>query len=119
MICRNYYESPLGNILLTADEDGLTGLWFAEGSRYTGSGLEKDAVPREMSCFDQVKEWLDIYFTGRDPGFFPKMHLAGSDFRNHVGEIMLEIPFGKSSRTDGSPTGLQRNAALKRCPRRR
>ena len=48
-----------------------------------------------MSCFDQVKEWLDIYFTGRDPGFFPKMHLAGSDFRNRVGEIMLEIPFGK------------------------
>ena len=96
MIYRNYYESSLGNILLTADEEGLTGLWFAECSRYMGTELEKDTVPREMSCFDQAKEWLDIYFPGRDPRFFPKMHLTGSGFRNRVGEIMLEIPYGKT-----------------------
>ena len=27
------YKSPLGNILLAADEKGLTGLWF-EGQKY-------------------------------------------------------------------------------------
>ena len=36
MIYKNYYESPLGNILLAGDNEGLTGLWFTEGSRYTG-----------------------------------------------------------------------------------
>ena len=49
-----------------------------------------------MDYFDQTKEWLDIYFSGRDPGFFPRIHLVGSDFRNRVGEIMCEIPYGKT-----------------------
>ena len=96
MIYTNTYESPLGGILLAGDENGLTGLWFTEGSRYMGCGLEKGACLRETDYFDQTKEWLDIYFSGRDPGFFPRIHLTGSDFRIRVGEIMCEIPFGKT-----------------------
>ncbi len=72
MIYTNDYESPLGNILLAGDEQGLTGLWFTEGGRYTGLGLKKEASRCEMDYFDQTKEWLDIYFSGRDPGFFPR-----------------------------------------------
>lgn len=70
MIYINDYESPLGNILLAGDEQGLTGLWFTEGGRYIGPTLKKGASRREMDYFDQTKEWLDIYFSGRDPGFF-------------------------------------------------
>ena len=96
MIYTNDYESPLGNILLAGDKQGLTGLWFTEGSRYTGLGLKKDARRCETDYFDQTKEWLDIYFSGRDPGFLPRLHLVGSAFRNRVGESMCEIPFGKT-----------------------
>ena len=96
MIYTNDYESPLGNILLAGDEQGLTGLWFTEGGRYTGLGLKKGASRRETDYFDQTKKWLDIYFSGRDPGFFPQIHLVSSDFRNRVGEIMCEIPYGKT-----------------------
>ena len=97
MIYTNTYESPLGSILLAGDEEGLTGLWFAQGSRYMGLGLKEDAVPCETDYFEQTRKWLDIYFTGRDPGFMPKIHLTGSDFRRRVGEIMCEIPFGKTA----------------------
>jgi len=96
MICTSHYESPLGDLLLACDEKGLTGLWFAEGGRYTGLGLIKDTVPCETECFDRVKEWLNIYFSGRNPGFLPPIHLVGSAFRNRVGEIMCEIPYGKT-----------------------
>lgn len=96
MIYTNDYESPLGSILLAGDEQGLTGLWFTEGGRYIGLGLKKEAHRCETSYFDQTKEWLDIYFSGRDPGFFPQIHLVGSDFRNRVGEIMCKIPYGKT-----------------------
>lgn len=96
MIYTNSYDSPLGSILLAGDEQGLTGLWFTEGDRYFGLGLKKEAVRKETDYFDQTKEWLDIYFTGRDPGFLPRIHLTGSDFRNRVGEIMCGIPFGKT-----------------------
>ena len=96
MIYTNDYESPLGNILLAGDEQGLTGLWFTEGGRYIEPPLTKEARRRETDYFDQTKEWLDIYFSGRDPGFFPRIHLVGSDFRNRVGEIMCGIPYGKT-----------------------
>ena len=96
MIYTNDYESPLGNILLAGDEQGLTGLWFTESGRYIEPTLKKGASRHEMDYFDQTKEWLDIYFSGRDPGFFPRIHLVGSDFRNRVGEIMCEIPYGKT-----------------------
>jgi methylated-DNA-[protein]-cysteine S-methyltransferase len=96
MIYTNNFESPLGDILLAGDEQGLTGLWFTEGSRYIGLGLKENAEVRETEYFDQTKEWLDIYFSGHDPGFMPRIHLTGSDFRKRVGEIMCEIPFGKT-----------------------
>ena len=33
MTCIQHYDSPLGGILLAADDDGLTGLWF-DGEKY-------------------------------------------------------------------------------------
>ena len=96
MIYTNTYESPLGSMLLAGDEQGLTGLWFTEGGRFAGAGLKQEARQRETDYFDRTKEWLDVYFSGRDPGFFPRIHLTGSDFRNRVGEIMCEIPYGKT-----------------------
>lgn len=96
VIYTDQYESPLGRILLAGDEEGLTGLWFQEGSRYAGLGLSEKAVPRETEYFERTKEWLAIYFTGHDPGFFPRMHLVGSAFRNRVGEILCEIPYGRT-----------------------
>ena len=70
MIYTNDYESPLGNILLAGDEQGLTGLWFMDGGRYSGLGLKKGAVRRETDYFSQTKEWLNIYFQAAIPGSF-------------------------------------------------
>ena len=92
----NDYESPLGRLVMTGGEEGLTGLWFETGSRFTFPDLQKDAVRRETDCFDQTKHWLDLYFSGRDPGFFPKLNLSGSGFQTHVWDILCEIPFGRT-----------------------
>ena len=96
MICTSEYASPLGRILLYGDEEGLTGLWFAEGGRSADLRPEENAALRETEYFVRTKEWLDIYFSGRAPGFLPKLHLTGSPFRVRVGEIMLEIPYGET-----------------------
>ena len=96
MIYTDRYDSPLGRILLTGDELGLTGLRFAEGGGAAREGLPQGAETRGNACLDRAKEWLDIYFSGRDPGFRPKIHLTGSDFRNRVGELLCGIPFGET-----------------------
>lgn len=37
------YSSVLGNILLSADDVGLTGLWF-EGQKYFANSLLKETI---------------------------------------------------------------------------
>ena len=62
MIYRTYYLSPLGRILLAADDIGLIGVWF-EGQKYFGE------FPGHMNYVFEEKEnhilkdalrWLEV-----------------------------------------------------------
>lgn len=64
MIYTCTYPSPLGNILLAADEVGLTGLWF-EGQKYFAKTLPKETISQETPVLIQAKKWLDVYFPGK------------------------------------------------------
>ena len=77
---RNSYISPLGRILLTADEIGLTGLAF-EGQKNAVQGLTRESEEKETTLFSGVKKWLDIYFSGVEPDFQIPIHLEGTDFQ--------------------------------------
>ena len=96
----NYYQSPLGNILLAADETGLTGLWF-EGQKYYAKGLNADVKEENLPVFEKTKHWLDIYFSGSKPDFTPPLHLVGTDFQEDVWEILLKIPYGHTTTYSG------------------
>lgn len=87
------YTSPLGDMLLAADETGLTGLWFA-GQKYFGSTLSEGTKPQETDILAETKRWLDIYFSGEKPAFTPPLHPIGSPFRQSVWRILLQIPYG-------------------------
>lgn len=90
------YQSPLGNILLAADDLGLTGLWF-EGQKYFARCLEKEHREQEIPLLVKVKRWLDIYFAGKEPDFTIPLHFKGTDFQNEVWEILSSIPYGKTT----------------------
>ena len=90
------YQSPIGKILLACDEIGLTGLWF-EGEKFYALSLDKEHEEREMPVFAQVKRWLDIYFSGREPDFMPPLHMIGSSFQLSVWELLRKIPYGKTT----------------------
>lgn len=88
--------SPLGNILLSADEIGLTGLWF-EGEKYYADALPREHIERETPILADTKRWLDVYFSGHEPDFTPPLHPAGSPFRQAVWQLLLEIPYGQTT----------------------
>lgn len=69
--CR--YQSPIGDILLAADEVGLTGLWF-EGQKYFADTLPDEQIPQETPILTEAKKWLDVYFSGEEPTFTPPLH---------------------------------------------
>ena len=91
-----HYRSPLGGILLAADEVGLTGLWF-DGEKYFADNLPARHTVGETPTLAETKRWLDIYFTGREPGFLPPLHPIGSAFRQSVWELLLRIPYGQTT----------------------
>lgn len=91
-----HYDSPLGGILLAADEVGLTGLWF-NGQKYFARDLPAERVEQNTPVLSEAKRWLDIYFTGREPDFTPPLHPIGSAFQQSVWEILLEIPYGQTT----------------------
>lgn len=89
------HESPLGRILLAADEVGLTGLWL-DSQKYFGGTLPAELTERETPILCGAKRWLDLYFSGKEPRFTPPLHPFGSPFRKAVWEILLQIPYGQT-----------------------
>lgn len=93
MTCIGHYDSPLGGILLAADDAGLTGLWF-DGAKYYAAGLPRKYSESETPALADARRWLDIYFGGAEPDFLPPLHPVGSPFRQAVWELLLQIPYG-------------------------
>ncbi|MHA6555667.1 methylated-DNA--[protein]-cysteine S-methyltransferase [Corynebacterium pyruviciproducens] len=123
MIYTMQYESPLGPIVVSCDDDAITGLWF-EGQKYFGSTLPAESLPKESPSpgpatstpspeatptqapatpqslhplLAEATRWLDIYFSGHRPDFTPPLRLPSTPFRALVSEIMLVIPYGTTT----------------------
>lgn len=88
--------SPLGGIVLAADEIGLTGLWFT-GAKYFGAGLPASAAEADTPILAEARRWLEGYFTGQRPAALPPLHPSGSPFRRAVWDILLTIPYGETT----------------------
>ena len=89
-MCFTEYDSPIGTLLLTCREDGLTGLWM-------------NRLPPEDGCrrmdhpiFLEAELWLDRYFRGENPPVTVPLCPAGSPFRQQVWQLLQDIPYGES-----------------------
>ena len=91
-----HYDSPLGKILLAADEEGMTGVWFA-AQQYVAAKLPPEHEEGTTPVLGDACRWLDVYFSGREPDFTPKLHLIGSDFRQAVWALLLQIAYGQTT----------------------
>ena len=90
-VCR--YDSPLGEITLAGEGEALTGLWF-DGQKYFPQGLPQGGGA--LPVLAEAERWLDIYFSGRDPGAAPSVAFGNaSPFRRRVWELLRGIPYGQ------------------------
>ncbi len=90
MNAQTEYVSPLGRIILASEGGCLAGLWFAGQRRIARGSREAGDDP----ALEETRRWLDIYFSGHDPGFTPPLLLQGTPFRRRVWDILLTIPYG-------------------------
>ncbi len=106
------WASPLGPVVLRAEDGALTGLWFADarGCPRPGSPIPAADCP----AFDPARRWLEVYFSGRAPGFVPPLRLDGTQFQRAVWAILAGIPYG-ATRTYGEIAAqLARERGLER-----
>ena len=89
MLFTAQYESPLGTIGLVSDGVALTGLRCGGG---------EEAVPAaDVPAIADACRWLDLYFSGLQPGFLPPLNLVGTAFRQRVWQALMEIPYGATA----------------------
>lgn len=96
MTCIHSFLSPLGEMLIAADETGLTGLWFS-GQKYFAQGLDPESKEKALPVFDQAEQWLRIYFSGREPDFSVPLHFIGTHFQKEVWKLLCDIPYGQTT----------------------
>lgn len=88
------YKSPIGSIIITSDETEITGLRFKGESE---AEVLSDKKYKETSAIKEAKRWLDIYFSGKNPGYIPAINPTGTEFQKLVWKLLLEIPYGKTT----------------------
>lgn len=89
------YQSPLGDMLIAANDIGVTGLWFV-GQKYFAYSLDKESEEKETTILQDTKKWLDMYFSGKEPSFKIPLQFTGTDFQNEVWKILCDIPYGQT-----------------------
>jgi methylated-DNA-[protein]-cysteine S-methyltransferase len=87
------YASPVGLLTISSDGENITGLWN-ENQKYFGGVPGGEVHGTDLPVFQKTREWLDIYFSGKEPDFMVPLQAKGSAFREAVWEILRTIPFG-------------------------
>ena len=112
MIYKTHYDSPLGGMLLSADDKGLTGLWF-DGQKYFACGLaESEACEeQENSILTEAKRWLDIYFSGKEPDFDLPLNPTGTGFQKSMIPCGKTMTYGQIAAQIAAERGIVRMSA--------
>ena len=86
-------DSPLGPLLLTADDQGITGLHM-DGAAHGAARPSADWVEDE-SRFEAARVQLQEYFAGDRTEFDLPLRATGTPFQHQVWEALQTIPYGE------------------------
>jgi methylated-DNA-[protein]-cysteine S-methyltransferase len=81
-------DSPVGPLLLSGDEEALTGLGFRRGRPIPEGSVRDD------ERFAKERTQLDQYFAGERTEFDFPMRLDGPEFDRRVWAALEKIPYG-------------------------
>lgn len=91
------YASPVGEIVMASDGDNLIGLWFDGQKHFLEAIKGEETKEKELPVFRTTREWLNVYFSGKAPGFVPMLKVGGSAFQRAVCEVMSGVPYGETT----------------------
>ncbi|MDR0390066.1 MAG: methylated-DNA--[protein]-cysteine S-methyltransferase [Spirochaetaceae bacterium] len=89
-------KSPIGTLTVSSDGQNVSGLWI-EGQKYFAQTLGKNVFEQNLPIFENIRDWLDIYFSGKEPDFIPPLLPQGSPFQKLVWNNLCKIPYGQTT----------------------
>ena len=97
-----FTSSPIGELVLTSTEKGISFIWFVEENgkdkliieleKKFKTKLEFNSNTHLEKCKDQLQE----YFIGTRKEFDLSLELTGSEFQQKIWKLLTEIPYGKT-----------------------
>jgi methylated-DNA-[protein]-cysteine S-methyltransferase len=86
-------DTPIGELLLAGDDDGLSLVGFPTGKMRHDP--EPDWIFNEKP-FAAARQQLEEYFAGERKDFDLPLHLSGTDFQIQVLQELRRIPYGET-----------------------
>ena len=90
MFYYDYYQSPRGRILLVADDQALTGVYFA-GQKYHPRIDKNWKRADKHEPLRQAKRELSEYFGGKRTRFTVKLAPQGTPFQRSVWKAIAHV----------------------------
>jgi len=95
MLVRKAITTPLGPMLLAANDDGLAGAWFSDQRHAPDPSAF--AVVKQQRWLDHAQEELLAYFDGTLQQFAtPRSEVFGTAFQRAVWQQLCAIPPGQT-----------------------
>lgn len=84
-----FIKTPLGIAKIIGDENGISSVSILNSDETT-----TDVIPEQLQdCVYQLQE----YFEGKRQDFSLKLNPEGTEFQKRVWDVLLEIPYGKTT----------------------
>jgi len=87
------YMSPLGEIMITANDEGLTALAFQQGNAAITPASE---FKKNSALFNETCQQLDEYFAGNRAVFTMPLAPKGTEFQKTVWHALTTITLGQT-----------------------
>lgn len=90
-----YYNSPIGLIKITGNENGIRSVDFVDEQTFP-EGLHSQKDSQSHPILDECVLQLDEYFKSERKEFTVKLNLEGTEFQKKVWNELMKIPFGRT-----------------------
>lgn len=88
-------DSPLGKLLLCANQYGLESIDFLQ---YSSSAIHPTFTEETQSpVLNEAKNQLNEYFSGKRKVFSVSLAPSGTEFQHQVWQALLRIPYGTTT----------------------
>lgn len=95
------YSSPVGTLFIRCCDNFLSGISIITKTSDIPDTTCHDITEKETDKYPHIvketRQWLDSYFSGNIPTNIPPIKLEGTTFQKYVWNILLSIPYGKTT----------------------